>query len=43
MKAFWISVAAAVLIAVVAGMVLKYGVVLESRDINQSVHGSVRL
>ena len=41
MKAFWASVAAAILIAIVAGVVLKYG--LESREVNQSNLGSVRL
>lgn len=43
MKAFWTSVVAAILIAVIAGVVLKYGVGLQSKDVNQSTHGSVRL
>jgi len=43
MKAFMASVAAAILIAIVAGVVLKYGVGLESSDVNQSRLGSVRL
>ena len=43
MKAFWVSVAAAILIAIIAGVVLKYGVGLESREVNQSTLGSVRL
>ncbi len=43
MKAFLTSVAAAILIAIIAGVVLKYGVGLESKDVYQSTHGSVRL
>jgi len=43
MKAFWTSVAAAILIAIIAGVVLKYGVGFEARDVNQSMHGTVRL
>jgi len=43
MKAFWASVAAAILIAIIAGVVLKYGVGLEAREVNQSTLGSVRL
>lgn len=43
MKAFWASVAAAILIAIIAGVVLKYGVGYESREVHQSTHGAVRL
>lgn len=43
MKAFLTSVAAAILIAVIAGIVLKYGLGLDSMDVYQSTRGSVRL
>jgi len=43
MKAFWASVVAAILIAVIAGVVLKFGVGLDSRDVHQSMNDSVRL
>jgi len=43
MKAFLASVVAAILIAVIAGVVLKSGVGLESSEVNQSNHGTVRL
>lgn len=43
MKAFWTSVAAAILIAVAAGIVLQYGLSRDSQDVYQSPHGSVRL
>jgi hypothetical protein len=43
MKAFWTSVAAAILIAIIAGVVLHYGVSLDSQDAYQSPRGSVRL
>lgn len=43
MKAFWTSVAAAILIAVVAAVVLQYGFSRDSQDVYQSQHGSVRL
>jgi len=43
MKAFLASVVAAILIAVIAGVVLKSGVGLESSEVNQSTHGTVRL
>lgn len=43
MKAFWTSVAAAILIAIIAGVVLRYGVALDSQEAYQSPHGSVRL
>lgn len=43
MKAFWASVAAAILIAIIAGMVLTYGIGYESHDVYQSMHGAVRL
>jgi len=43
MKAFLASVVAAILIAVIAGVVLKSGVGLESSEVNQSTRGTVRL
>jgi hypothetical protein len=43
MKAFWTSVAAAIMIGIMAGVVLTYGVGFESRDVHQSAHGAVRL
>lgn len=43
MKAFWTSVAAAIVVAVLAGVVLNYGFSYQSKDIYQSSHGSVRL
>lgn len=43
MKAFWASVLAAILIAIIAGVVLSYGIGFESRDVYQSTHGTVRL
>ncbi len=42
MKAFWASVAAAILIAIVAGAVLTYGVGWKSADVYRSPTGNVQ-
>lgn len=43
MKAFWLSVVVAIGLAILAGVVLRVGVGLESAEVYQSQTGNVKL
>lgn len=43
MKAFWASVAVAILLAIAAAVILRVGVGLDSAQVYQSERGNVRL
>lgn len=43
MKAFWASVAVAIVIAIVAGVVLRMGVRMDAQHVYQSQTGDVKL